>query len=113
MWLVPDHIQGKILLDGHDLKTLELKWLREQMGLVSQEPALFATTIAGNILFGKQDADMDQIIQAAKAANAHSFIEGLPDGYDTQVHLIASPCQVYRLLSIFYIDECEFGLAFC
>ncbi|XP_065628999.1 ABC transporter B family member 13 [Quercus suber] len=76
---------GNILLDGHDLKSLELKWLREQMGLVSQEPALFATTIFGNILFGKQDADMDQIILAAKAANAHSFIEGLPNGYDTQV----------------------------
>ncbi|KAM3710870.1 hypothetical protein ACB098_01G065400 [Castanea mollissima] len=76
---------GNILLDGHDLKSLELKWLREQMGLVSQEPALFATTIVGNILFGKQDADMDQIILAAKAANAHSFIEALPDGYDTQV----------------------------
>ncbi|PON73405.1 ABC transporter [Parasponia andersonii] len=76
---------GKILLDGNDLKTLQLKWLREQMGLVSQEPALFATTIVGNILFGKDDADMNQIIEAAKAANAHSFIEGLPDGYYTQV----------------------------
>lgn len=86
--------QGKILLDGHDLKSLRLKWLREQMGLVSQEPALFATTIASNILFGKQDADMEEIIQAAKAANAHSFIEGLPDGYDTQVHTIGSACQL-------------------
>lgn len=72
-------------MDGHDLKSLQLKWLREQMGLVSQEPALFATTISGNILLGKEDANMDQIIQAAKAANAHSFIEGLPDGYQTQV----------------------------
>ncbi|XP_041019693.1 ABC transporter B family member 13-like isoform X2 [Juglans microcarpa x Juglans regia] len=76
---------GRILLDGHDLKSLDLKWLREQMGLVGQEPALFATTIASNILFGKQDADMDDIIQAAKAANAHCFIQGLPDDYDTQV----------------------------
>jgi len=57
------------------------------MGLVSQEPALFATTIAGNILFGKEDADMDKVIQAAMAANAHSFIQGLPDGYQTQVSL--------------------------
>lgn len=54
------------------------------MGLVSQEPALFATTIADNILFGKEDAGMDEIIEAAKAANAHSFIQGLPDGYKTQ-----------------------------
>ncbi|KAM1012290.1 hypothetical protein ACFX13_043169 [Malus domestica] len=77
-------VSGKILLDGHELGTLRLKWLREQMGLVSQEPALFATTIAGNILYGKEDADMDQIMEAAKAANAHSFIEGLPDGYNTQ-----------------------------
>ncbi|EXB60649.1 ABC transporter B family member 13 [Morus notabilis] len=76
---------GKILLDGHDLKTLQLKWLREQMGLVSQEPALFATTIIDNIFFGKEDANMDWIIEAAKAANAHSFIEELPNGYYTQV----------------------------
>lgn len=76
---------GKILLDGYDLKNLQLKWLREQMGLVSQEPALFATTIAGNILFGKEDTDMDKVLQAAMAANAHSFIQGLPDGYQTQV----------------------------
>lgn len=77
-----------MLLDGHDIKELQLKWLREQMGLVSQEPALFATTIAGNILFGKPDADMDQIVEAAKASNAHSFIEKLPEGYQTQVYLV-------------------------
>lgn len=76
---------GKILLDGHDLKNLKLRWLRAQMGLVNQEPALFATSIADNILFGKEDASMDQVIEAAKAANAHSFIEGLPNGYQTQV----------------------------
>ncbi|KAF7817655.1 ABC transporter B family member 13-like [Senna tora] len=80
-----DPTAGKILLDGHDLNSLQLKWLREQLGLVSQEPALFATTISENILLGKEDANMDQIIQAAKVANAHSFIEGLPDGYHTQV----------------------------
>ncbi|XP_031374730.1 ABC transporter B family member 13-like isoform X2 [Punica granatum] len=80
-----DPTSGEILLDGHDLKKLQLKWLREQMGLVSQEPALFATTIAGNILFGKPDANMDQIIEAAKVSNAHSYIEKLPQGYQTQV----------------------------
>ncbi|KAK4429403.1 ABC transporter B family member 13 [Sesamum alatum] len=80
-----DPTSGKILLDGHDLTNLQLKWLRSQMGLVSQEPALFATSIADNILFGKEGADMDQIIEAAKASNAHSFIQGLPDGYRTQV----------------------------
>ncbi|KAI7995579.1 ABC transporter B family member 13 [Camellia lanceoleosa] len=80
-----DPISGTISLDGHDLRSLQLKWLREQMGLVSQEPALFATSIAGNILYCKEDADMDKIIEAAKAANAHSFVQHLPNGYDTQV----------------------------
>ncbi|KAI9200780.1 hypothetical protein LWI28_013145 [Acer negundo] len=78
-------VSGKVLLDGHDIQSIRLKWLREQMGLVSQEPALFATTIAANILLGKEDADINQAIDAAKAANAHSFIQGLPDGYSTQV----------------------------
>ncbi|CAN8313440.1 unnamed protein product [Cochlearia groenlandica] len=76
---------GEILLDGNDIKTLKLKWLREQIGLVSQEPVLFATTIASNILLGKEDATMDQIIEAAKSANADSFIKSLPNGYNTQV----------------------------
>lgn len=67
------------------MEKLQLKWLRSQMGLVNQEPALFATSIADNILFGKDSADMDQIVEAAKASNAHAFIEGLPDGYHTQV----------------------------
>nr|XP_043632321.1 ABC transporter B family member 13-like isoform X2 [Erigeron canadensis] len=80
-----DPTSGQILLDGHDIKTLQLSWLRGLMGLVSQEPALFATTIAENILYGKPDADMDHVMQVAKAANAHSFIQGLPNGYDTQV----------------------------
>ncbi|KVH88084.1 AAA+ ATPase domain-containing protein [Cynara cardunculus var. scolymus] len=76
---------GEILLDGHDIKNLQLNWLRGLMGLVSQEPALFATTIAENILYGKPNAAMNQIIEASKAANAHSFIQSLPDGYHTQV----------------------------
>ncbi|KAK2982276.1 hypothetical protein RJ640_020828 [Escallonia rubra] len=80
-----DPSSGKVLLDGHDLKNLRLTWLREQIGLVSQEPALFATTIAQNILHGKEEADMDHIVKASIAANAHSFIQGLPDGYNTQV----------------------------
>lgn len=66
-----------------------MKWLRNQIGLVSQEPTLFATTISENILYGRQDADMGQVVDAAKAANAHSFIEALPHGYDTKVeHII-------------------------
>lgn len=80
-----DPSAGKVLLDGHDLRSLQLKWLREQIGLVSQEPALFATSIVENILYGKENASMEEIKEAAKAANAHSFIESLPDGYNTQV----------------------------
>ncbi|KAK6266955.1 hypothetical protein QUC31_017792 [Theobroma cacao] len=62
-----------------------LKWLRSQMGLVSQEPTLFATTIKDNILFGREDAGMEEVIEAAKASSAHNFISRLPRGYDTQV----------------------------
>ncbi|KAL8193507.1 hypothetical protein R6Q57_026642 [Mikania cordata] len=76
---------GEICVDGVRIDKLQLKWLRSQMGLVSQEPALFATTIKENILFGKEDANMEEVIEAAKASNAHNFISQLPQGYDTQV----------------------------
>ncbi|EPS68623.1 multidrug/pheromone exporter protein, partial [Genlisea aurea] len=76
---------GEIRLDGAAIDKLRLKWLRSQMGLVSQEPAMFATTIKANILFGKEDAPMEEIVEAAKASNAHNFILQLPQGYDTQV----------------------------
>ncbi|XP_024928239.2 ABC transporter B family member 15 isoform X1 [Ziziphus jujuba] len=80
-----DPLGGEILLDGIAIDKLQLKWLRSQMGLVSQEPALFATSIKENILFGKEDADIEEVIEAAKASNAHNFICQLPQGYDTQV----------------------------
>ncbi|XAR71240.1 Xenobiotic-transporting ATPase [Bertholletia excelsa] len=80
-----DPNQGQILLDSVDIKTLQLKWLRDQIGLVNQEPALFATTIQENILYGKPDATMAEVEAAASAANAHSFITLLPNGYNTQV----------------------------
>ncbi|XP_010554005.1 PREDICTED: ABC transporter B family member 19-like [Tarenaya hassleriana] len=80
-----DPNDGQILLDGVDIKTLQLKFLRDQIGLVNQEPALFATTILENILYGKPDAKMAEVEAAASAANAHSFITLLPDGYNTQV----------------------------
>ncbi|CAN1243087.1 Putative multidrug resistance protein [Linum perenne] len=80
-----DPVGGEILLDGHTIKKLQLKWLRSQMGLVNQEPVLFATSIKENILFGKEGASADDVVDAAKAANAHDFIVKLPDGYDTQV----------------------------
>ncbi|XP_058115513.1 putative multidrug resistance protein [Magnolia sinica] len=80
-----DPLGGEILVDGINIQRLQLKWLRSQMGLVSQEPALFAISIKENILFGKEDATMEEVIAAAKAANAHDFISQLPLGYDTQV----------------------------
>lgn len=80
-----DPNQGQVLLDNVDLKTLQLKWLRDQIGLVNQEPALFATTILENILYGMPDATMAEVEAAASAANAHSFITLLPKGYSTQV----------------------------
>ncbi|KAM0942672.1 putative Type 1 protein exporter [Dioscorea sansibarensis] len=80
-----DPLDGEVLLDGVNIKKLKLKWLRSQMGLVSQEPALFATSIKENILFGKEDASMDEVVAAAMASNAHNFISQLPQGYDTQV----------------------------
>ena len=80
-----DALAGEILLDGVAIDKLQLKWVRSQMGLVSQEPALFATTIKENILFGKEDATMEEVVVAAKASNAHNFISQLPQGYDTQV----------------------------
>ncbi|GJY99923.1 ABC transporter B family member 1 [Tanacetum coccineum] len=80
-----DPTSGQVMLDGHDIKELKLKWLRQQIGLVSQEPALFATTIQENILLGRPDASMIEIEEAARVSNAHSFIIKLPDAYDTQV----------------------------
>lgn len=76
---------GQVLLDNVDIKTLQLRWLRDQIGLVNQEPALFATTIHENILYGKPDATMAEVEAAATASNAHSFISTLPNGYNTMV----------------------------
>ncbi|KAI3709576.1 hypothetical protein L2E82_39342 [Cichorium intybus] len=77
--------RGSIRVDGFDIKKLQLKWLRAQMGLVSQEHALFGTSIRENIMFGKIDATMEEVIAAATAANAHNFIRQLPEGYETKV----------------------------
>lgn len=77
---------GQILLDGVELRKFKLSWLRQQMGLVSQEPILFNETIRANIAYGKlRGATEDEIIEATKAANAHNFISALPHGYETSV----------------------------
>ncbi|XP_073019752.1 ABC transporter B family member 2-like [Primulina eburnea] len=80
-----DPTSGKILIDGKDIKTLKLKSLRKHIGLVQQEPALFATSIYENILYGKEGASEDEVIESAKLANAHNFISALPEGYSTRV----------------------------
>ncbi|KAI4471553.1 atp-binding cassette sub-family b [Holotrichia oblita] len=80
-----DPLSGEITLDGHDLKDLDLTWLRENIGVVSQEPILFGTTIAENIKYGKQNASQEEIERAAKKSNAHTFITSLPQGYNTLV----------------------------
>ncbi|PHT55715.1 ABC transporter B family member 9, partial [Capsicum baccatum] len=76
---------GDVLLDGINLKKYQLKWLRQQMGLVSQEPILFATTIKENISCGKENATEEEISAAIEIANAANFIEQLPQGLDTKV----------------------------
>ncbi|KAA8523169.1 hypothetical protein F0562_009592 [Nyssa sinensis] len=80
-----DADSGVVLIDGVDIKKLQLKWLRGKMGLVSQEQALFGTSIKENIMFGKLDATMDEVMAAAMAAHAHNFIMQLPEGYETKV----------------------------
>ena len=80
-----DPSAGRVTLDGHDIQSLDTHWLREQIGIVSQEPVLFATTIADNIRYGRPGASDADVHEAAKAANAHTFIESFPDGYATIV----------------------------
>ena len=80
-----DATDGQILVDGIDIRNYDVKWLRRQVGVVLQEPYLFHGTIAENIRYGNVDASDAQVIRAAKAANAHDFIVGFPDGYDTMV----------------------------
>lgn len=68
----------KITLDGRDIKLFNVRWLRSIIGVVNQDPTLFATTIAENIRFGKDDVSDDDVINATKAANAYNFIMELP-----------------------------------
>ena len=80
-----DPSSGCITLDGVDLRDLDPTWLRHQFAMVTQEPSLFAVSLADNIRYGQPEASLDQVIAAAKAANAHEFIAGFVDGYDTLV----------------------------
>ncbi|KAJ4268550.1 hypothetical protein NW762_002614 [Fusarium torreyae] len=89
-----DPVQGSVYLDGHDISRLNLRWLRQQMALVSQEPTLFGTTILNNIRHGligtkhenaSEEKQRELVIEAAKKANAHDFVSALPEGYETHV----------------------------
>uniref|UniRef100_K3ZCK0 MDR-like ABC transporter n=2 Tax=Setaria italica TaxID=4555 RepID=K3ZCK0_SETIT len=76
---------GEVLIDGMNIKSFRLDWIRGEIGLVNQEPLLFMTSIRENITYGKGDATLEEIKRAAELANAASFIENLPNGYDTTV----------------------------
>lgn len=76
---------GRILIDGHDVSKVTLQSLRDNISIVLQEPLLFSGSIADNIRYGRLDATMEQIIEAAKAANAHDFIMRLPNQYQTEL----------------------------
>jgi len=80
-----DVTDGAILIDGVDIRDYRLKSLRKQIGIVAQETFLFGDTAKENIAYGNPDAELDNVIEAAKSANIHDFIEGLPEGYETQI----------------------------
>jgi subfamily B ATP-binding cassette protein MsbA len=80
-----DVTDGRILIDGHDVRDIKLEALRSHIGIVPQETQLFSGTILENIRYGKPDASESEVLDAARAANAHEFISAFPDGYNTVV----------------------------
>ena len=88
------------MVDNKNLKVLNLNWFRGQLGVVNQEPILFGTTIKENIKFGKENASDEEIITAAKSANAHDFIMSLP-----QVGLCSAGIRIYQMLLLDYVNR--------
>ncbi|OWM75488.1 hypothetical protein CDL15_Pgr021652 [Punica granatum] len=80
-----DPMEGKVLIDGKDVKDYNLRWLRTQIGFVQQEPLLFSSSIRDNICYGNESASETEIAEASREANIHEFISNLPNGYDTVV----------------------------
>jgi len=78
-----DPLQGSILIDGVDLRELDPQWLRQQVGMVMQEPVLFSGTVTDNIVFDQGPVPHERVVEAAKLANAHDFIMAKPEGYDS------------------------------
>ncbi|KAL3666156.1 hypothetical protein V7S43_008944 [Phytophthora oleae] len=113
---------GTVTLDGVDIATLQASWLRKQIGVVNQEPSLFASTIAENIMYGAEVHNKEQLIAAAKEAHAHEFIMELPNQYDTfvgekgvelsggQKQRIAIARALYKQTNILLFDEATSSL---
>ena len=80
-----DPTAGRVTLDGRDLRSLDATWLRQQIGVVSQEPVLLSTSIFENIRYGRPEASKEEVLEAARAANALEFIDGFPEGLETLV----------------------------
>lgn len=78
-----DHYQGRILVDGNDIRKIDMEYFRSQIGFVQQEPMMFHDTIYNNIAYGNEKYSVDEVIHAADIANAHEFIVRQPDGYDS------------------------------
>jgi ABC-type multidrug transport system fused ATPase/permease subunit len=80
-----DPVEGRVLLDGMELREIALKSLREQVALVTQDVVIFNDTVRANIAYGRADLPLEEVQRAARAAHAHGFVEKLPQGYDTVV----------------------------
>jgi ATP-binding cassette subfamily B (MDR/TAP) protein 1 len=80
-----DPVAGAVLLDGRDIKSLNLKWLRAHIGLVNQEPVLFSASVLDNIKYGNERATLEEVRAAARVANALDFVDKLPERFDTRV----------------------------
>jgi len=93
-----DPASGSVEYQGHDLKSLNVHWYRDQIGYVGQEPTLFNESIAKNIAYGAPDATRADIEEAARQANAHTFIESFANGYDTSGKLNTLEEPFYPLL---------------
>jgi ABC-type multidrug transport system fused ATPase/permease subunit len=88
-------LEGAIFLDGTEIKRLNIRWLRQHIGVVSQEPVLFAMSIADNIRFGRDDVTQADIERAAQEANAHNFISELPEARNRSLTVfLAFLCRV-------------------
>lgn len=118
--IVPTH--GAVTIDGVDVQTLSSTWLRKQIGVVNQEPSLFASTVADNIMYGSSERDEARLIATAKEAHAHEFIMSLPNKYDTfvgekgfelsggQKQRIAIARALYKQAKILLFDEATSSL---